>query len=120
MTDQEKQRKLVEALGDYMAQYVEENNPVTCGFQPYSLTIEVCGTNNFALLQVDRDAARDGSLQLRLQLGVARRGTDRLYSNYMPATDAPETVRILRDSASHEQWLEQIAHLSEKVDDYWD
>ena len=116
MTNQEKQRKLVEALGDYIARYVEENSPVTHGFQPYGLSIEVCDTENFAMLRV----ARDDSLQLRLQLGVARRGTDRLYSNFMPAADAQETVRILRDPASHAQWLEQIKHLSDSVDDYWD
>lgn len=120
MTDQEKQCKLVEALGDYIARYVEENSPVTRGFQPYGLSIEVCGTKNLAMLRVSRDAAHDDSLRLRLQLGVVRQGTDRLYSNFMPAADAPETLRILRDPASHAQWLEQIGHLSAKVDEYWD
>ena len=120
MTDQEKQRKLVEALGDYIARHVEENCPVTRGFQPYGLTIEVCGTKNLAMLKVDRDAVQHDSLQLRLQLGVVRKGTDRLYSNFMPAADAQETVRILRDPASHTQWLEQIKHLSDSVDDFWD
>jgi len=120
MTKQEKQRKLMEALGDYIARYVEENSPVTRGFQPYSLSIEVCGTENLAMLRVARDAARDDSLQLRLQLGVVRKGTDRLYSNFMFAADAQETVRILRDPASHAEWLEQIKHLSDSVDDYWD
>ena len=120
MTNLEKQQKLVEALGDYIAQYVEENSPVTLAFRPYGLTIEVCGTENLAMLKVSRDAARDNSLQLRLQLGVARRGTDRLYSNFMSAADAQETVRILRDPASHAQWLEQIKHLSDSVDDFWD
>ena len=119
MTNQEKQRRLVEALGDYIARYVEENSPVTLAFRPYGLTIEVCGTENLAMLKVDRDAAKDQSLQLRLQLGVMRKGTDRLYSNYMPAADAQETVRILRDPASHAQWLEQIKHLSDSVDDFW-
>ena len=120
MTNQEKQRKLVAALGDYIARYVEENSPVTRGFQPYGLTIEVCGTENLAMLKVARDTAQRESLQLRLQLGVVRKGTDRLYSNFMPAADAQETVRILKDPASHAQWLEQIKHLSDSVDDYWD
>lgn len=120
MTNQEKQRKLVEALGDYIARYVEENSPVTRGFQPYGLSIDVCGTENLAMLRVSRDAARDGSLQLRLQLGVVRKGTDRLYSNFMPAAASEEMIRYLRDSASHQAWLEQIAHLSDSVDDYWD
>jgi len=120
MTNQEKQHKLVEALGDYIARYVEENSPVTFAFQPYGLSIEVCGTENLAMLKVDRDAAKDKSIQLRLQLGVVRKGTDRLYSNFMSAADAQETVRILRDPASHAQWLEQIKHLSDSVDDFWD
>lgn len=119
MTNQEKQRKLVEALSDYVARYVEEDSPITRGFQPYGLTIEVCGTKNLAMLKVARDAARPDSLQLRLQLGVVRKGTDRLYSNFMSAADDQETVRILRDPASHAQWLEQIKHLSDSVDDYW-
>ena len=120
MTNQEKQCKLVEALGDYVARYVEENSPITRGFQPYSLSIEVCGTKNLAILKVSRDAAQRDSLQLRLQLSVVRRGTDRLYSNFMPAADAQEIVRILRDPATHAQWLGQIKHLSDSVDDYWD
>lgn len=120
MTNQEKQRKLVEALGDYIARYVEENSPITLGFRPYGLTIEVCGTENVAMMNVSRDAAHRDSLQLRLQLGVFRKGTDRLYSNFLSAADAQETVRILRDPTSHAQWLEQIKHLSESVDNYWD
>ena len=120
MNKQEKQRELVEALGDYIAKYVEENSPITLAFRPYSLTIDVCGTKNLAMLKVSRDAARSDPMQLRLQLGGARKGTDRLYSNFMPAADAQETIRILRDPASHEQWLEQIKSLSDSVDDYWD
>lgn len=120
MTNQEKQHKLVERLGEYMAQYVEKNSPVTRFFQPYSLTIDVCGTKNLAILKVCRDAVKADSLQLRLQLGVMREGTDRLYSNFMSAADAQETVRMLRDPVSHAQWLEQIKHLSDSVDDYWD
>lgn len=120
MTNQEKQNKLVEKLGEYMARYVEENSPVTRGFQPYSLTIEVCGTENLAMLRIAREAARNDSPQLRLQLGVVRGGTDRLYSNFMPAADAQKIVRILRDPITHTQWLEQIKHLSNSVDDYWD
>lgn len=119
MTNKEKQKKLVEALGDYIAKYVEENSPVTPTFKSYGLNIEVCGTKNVAMMIVSRDEAKDDSLQLRLQLGVVRKGTDRLYSNYLPAADAQETVRILRDPASHAQWLKDIKQLSDSVDAYW-
>ena len=120
MTNQEKQRKLVEALGDYIARYVEENSPITLAFRPYGLAIEVCGTENLAMLKVDRDAAKDKSLQLRLQLGALRKGTDRLYSSFLPATDAQEMIRQLRDPAAHARWMEQIRQFSDSVDDYWD
>ena len=120
MTNQEKQHKLVGALGDYIARYVEENSPVTRAFQPLGLTIEVCGTENLAMLKIARDAAQNDSLQLRLQLGVLRKGTDRLYSNFLPAADAQETIRQLRDPVVHARWLEQIKQLSDSVDDYWD
>lgn len=120
MTDQENKLKLMEKLGDYMAQYLEEQGPVTRDFQPYPLYFEISGTENIGLLKVARDAAREGSLQLRLQLGVLREGTDRLYSNFLPAADAQETIRQLRDPAVHMRWLEQIKQLSDSVDDYWD
>ena len=90
MTDQKKQLKLVEALGDYIARYVEENSPVTRTFRPYSLSINICGTRNLAILKVSLDGAHPETLQLRLQLGVVRQGTDRLYSNFMSAADAAE------------------------------
>lgn len=72
------------------------------------------------MLKVLRDASQHDSLQLRLQLAVFRKGTDRLYSNSMLAADAKETVGTLRDPAFCTQWMEQIKHLSESVDDYWD
>jgi len=56
---------------------------------------------------------------VRLQLGVYRKGSNRLYSNFMPAAAAEEMIRYLRDPASHAQWLEQIAQLSDRVDDDW-
>lgn len=120
MTNQEKQRMYVEKLGEHMVRYVEENSPVTREFQPHSLYMDVCGTQNLAIMKISRDILQPDSQQLRLQLGVLRTGTDRFYFNFLSAADAQETVRILRDPASHEQWLEQIRELSDKVDDFWD
>ena len=120
MTAQEKQLKLLEMVGDHMARHVEEHSPVTLDFRPMLLYFEIGGTKNTGMLKVARDAAQKDSLQLRLQLGVLRKGTDRLYSNFLPAADAQETIRKLRDPAVHTQWLEQIKQLSDSVDDYWD
>lgn len=118
--DQEKQRKLMETLGNDMARYLEENGPVTPSFQPIPLYFEISGTDNIGILKVARDAARRDSLQLRLQLGVFRKGTDRLTSYLLPAADAQEIIRQLTDPASHTKWLEGIKQLSDSVDDYWD
>ena len=94
--------------------------PVTLDFQPKTIYFEIDGTENFGILTVARNVAEDNSLRLRLQLGALRKGTDRLYSSFLPATDAQEMIRQLRDPATHGRWMEQIRQFSDSVDDYWD
>ena len=118
ITDHEK--FMMEKMGDYLARYVETSSPVTLDFQPKTNYFEIDGTENFGMLTVARNAAQNDSLQLRLQLGALRKGTDRLYSNFLPATDAQEMIRQLRDPAAHARWMEHIRQLSDSVDDYWD
>lgn len=118
ITDHEK--FMMEKMGDYLAHYVETSSPVTLDFQPKTLYFEIDDTENYGILKVARNVAEDNSLRLRLQLGALRKGTDRLYSSFLPATDAQETIRQLRDPAAHAQWMEQIRQLSDSVDDYWD
>lgn len=120
VTDQEKQLQLMEKVGDHMARHVEALSPVTLDFQPGLLYFEISGTENIGMLKVARNAAQNDSLQLRLQLGALRKGTDRLYSSFLPATDAQEMIRQLRDPAAHARWMEQIRQFSDSVDDYWD
>ena len=118
ITDHEK--FMMEKMGDYLAHYVETSSPVTLDFQPKTIYFEIDDTENYGILTVARNVAEDNSLQLRLQLGALRKGTDRLYSNFLPATDAQEMIRQLRDPAAHARWMEQIRQLSDSVDDYWD
>lgn len=118
ITDHEK--FMMEKMGDYLARYVETSIPVTLDFQPKTIYFEIDGTENFGILTVARNVAEDNSLRLRLQLGALRKGTDRLYSNFLSATDAQEMIRQLRDPAAHARWMEQIRQLSDSVDDYWD
>jgi len=115
MTNEEKKQNLVNVLGNALAERLAENSPVTAAFTPFCVQFPVIGTNNAGRLQLTYQAPG----KVRLQLLVHRNGTDRLYSNFMPAATAEEMIRYLRDPASHQEWLEQIAHLSEKVDDYW-
>lgn len=116
MTNEEKKQNLVQVLGNALAEHLEKNSPVTAAFTPFYVQFPVIGTSNEGRLQLTYQAPD----RVQLQLCVYRKGTDRLYSNFMPAADAQETVRILRDPASHAQWLEQIKHLSDSVDDFWD
>ena len=118
ITDHEK--FMMEKMGDYLARYVETSSPVTLDFQPKTLYFEIDDTENFGILTVARNVAEDNSLRLRLQLGALRKGTDRLYSSFLPATDAQEMIRQLRDPATHGRWMEQIRQFSDSVDDYWD
>lgn len=116
MTNAEKQNKVAEALGKYLAEYLEKNSPVTIAFKPYSLRFDVYGTQNEGMMKLAYNAPGE----VRLQLGIYRKGTDRLYSNFLPVAAQEEMILYLRDPASHQEWLEQIKHLSDSVDDYWD
>ena len=118
ITDHEK--FMMEKMGDYLAHYVETSSPVTLDFQPKTIYFEIDDTENYGILKVARNVAEDNSLRLRLQLRALRKGTDRLYSNFLPATDAQEMIRQLRDPAAHARWMEHIRQLSDSVDDYWD
>ena len=118
ITDHEK--FMMEKMGDYLAHYVETSSPVTLDFQPKTIYFEIDDTENYGILTVARNVAEDNSLQLRLQLGALRKGTDRLYSSFLPATDAQEMIRQLRDPVAHTRWMGLIRQLSDSVDDYWD
>lgn len=116
MTNEKQQRKLIEAVGNYLAEHLEQNCPVTILFRPYNLNFDVYGTKNIGTMQL-RFKAYD---EVSLRLGVFRDGTDRLYSNFLPSSNTEDMIRYLRNPASHQEWLEQIAHLSDSVDNYWD
>ena len=116
MTNAEKQCKVAEALGGYLAEHLEKNSPVTIAFQPCGLRFDVYGTENEGMMKLTYKAPG----KVGLQLGIYRKGTDRLYSNFFPSATAEEMVRYLRNPASHQEWLEQIKHLSDSVNDYWD
>ena len=116
MTNAGKQQKVAEKLGDYLAEHLEKNLPVTIVFPVCRLRFEVYGTENEGVMNLKYNAPG----QVRLQLGIYRKGTDRLYSNFFPAMAAEEMIRYLRDPAAHQEWIEQIKHLSASVDDYWD
>jgi hypothetical protein len=116
MTNAEKKNHLMEVVGNALAEHLEKNNPVTAAFDPFLVRFPVIDTGNIGTMKLTYDAPG----KVRSQLGVYRRGTDRLYSNFMPAAAVEEMIRWLRDPATHQEWLEQIQHLSDSVDDYWD
>lgn len=116
MLDEKKLNIVMKGLGDYLSDYIEKNMPVTIAFQKYGLSFAVYGTQNRGMLQV----SYKGPGELRLQLGVLREGTDRLYSHYLPIRSPEEMIRYLRDPASHADWMNSVRNLSDSVDDYWD
>ena len=111
-----KKRNLVKVVGDALAEHLEQNGPVTAVFAPFAVKFPVIATENEAILRLAYKAPG----QVSLQLGVYRKGTDRLYSNFMSAATSEEMIRCLRDPETQTEWLEQIEHLSKKADDFWD
>ena len=116
MTNEEKKQNLVQVLGNALAEHLEKNSPVTAAFTPFYVQFPVINTQNEGRLQL----TYQGPGLVRLQLGVYRKGTNRLYSHFMSSSTTEEMIRYLRNPASHEAWLDQIGHLSDSVDDYWD
>ena len=116
MTYAEKQYEVVKVVGEYLVEQMEKNGPVTVLFRPCGIRFDVYGTENEGMMKLTYNAPGE----VRLQLGIYRKGTDRLYSNFMPALGTEEMIRYLQDPAVHQEWLEQIKHLSDSVDDYWD
>lgn len=115
MTKEEKKQHLVKVLGNDLADRLEKNRPITAAFTPYCVQFPVIDTKNEGRLLLTYQAPD----QVRLQLCVYRKGTNRQYSHFLPASAGEEMIRYLRDPASHQTWLEQIQHLSDCVDDYW-
>ena len=58
MTNAEKQKKVAEGMGDYLAQHIQKNLPITIGFKPYGLNFDVYGTKN------------KGTMQLTFHMGI--------------------------------------------------
>lgn len=116
MTTVEKQIKVNEALGNYMAEQLEKNMPVTAAFRGCGIQFEICDTKNQGLMKLEYHSPG----KVYGQLGIYRKGTDRMCSNFIPAATADEMICYLRDPATHQEWLEQIQHLSCKVDNFWD
>lgn len=116
MLSKEKMLTVLGAVGNYLADYVEQNSPVTSSFRKEIVRFDFGDSENLGVMTI----AYEDPEQLRLTLGVFRKGTDRLYSNFLPKAGVEETVRRLRDPASHEEWAGLVIHLSESVDDFWD
>lgn len=115
MINSEQQEKIMRAVGDHLAEHIERSVPVTIAFKPCICRFDICESENEGMMRLSCHAPGE----LSLQLGVFRKGTDRLYSNYLPSAAAEDMIRYLRDSASHRDWSDAIAQLSRKVDDFW-
>lgn len=115
MINSKRQEKIMLAVGNHLAEHIERSVPITIAFQPHICRFDICESENEGMMRLSYHVPGE----LSLQLGVFRKGTDRLYSNYLPSAAAEDMIRYLRDSASHRDWLDAIAQLSQKVDDFW-
>lgn len=115
MTDKELM-KIMKAVGNALAENAEHCGAVTVAFEPYTVGFPVRNGKNKGVMRLAYCAPGTVSLQL----GVFRKGTDRLYSNYLFKGTAEEMLRYVRDEAKHKGWMESADHLSKSVDDFWD
>lgn len=116
MTNEEKNKKLMEAAANHLAEYLEQKGPVTALFTPYWVRFQIFGTENEGMMKLTYKAPGE----LRLQIGAYRKGTDRIYSHFLSGAPGEEIICDLRDAETRQLWLKQIQDLSNSVDDFWD
>ena len=116
LTNQEKQTIVMKRVAEELVKGLRTQVPEKGIFQPYGFHFDIFGTKNQGMMQVEYKSGADRMLKL----GVFRKGTDRLYSHFLPRGTNQELIAYLEDPNSLTDWLDSIKHLSDTVDDNWD
>lgn len=115
MTREEKQILVLDRLAEELLKGFPGKVPEKGDFAPFGFGFEIVDSPNHGLMRIEN---RNGNARM-LRLGVHRKGSDRLYSNYLKTGTNEELIAYLRDPANIPQWLETVAHLSDKVDSFF-
>ena len=115
LTNQEKQRLVMERLAEELVKGLRTRIPEKGIFKPYGFRFDVYGTKNVGMMQVEYKSGADRILKL----GVLREGTDRLYSNFLPSGTNQDLIAYLENPDNLSDWLTSIQHLSDTVDAYY-
>lgn len=81
-TPEEQLRFLAGRAAEVMIQRIEDEVPPSGSFGNISVSFEIPGTENKAVLLIEHSLT-GASDQRRLQIGAFRKGTDRLHCNYL-------------------------------------
>lgn len=115
LTNQEKQTIVIKRVAEELVKGLRTQVPEKGIFKPYGFTFDVFGTENKGMMQVEYKSGADRMLKL----GVLRKGTDRLYSHFLPRGTNQALIAYLEDPDNLPEWLTSIQHLSDSVDAYY-
>ena len=116
LTNQEKQTIVMRRVAEELVKGLRTQVPEKGIFKSYGFRFDVYGTKNAGMMQVEYKSGD----QRMLHLGVLRKGTDRLYSHFLPRGTNQDLIAYLENPDNLSEWLESIQHLSDQADDYWD
>ena len=115
LTKEEKQLLIFNRLAEELIKGLQTKIPKSSAFPPFGFGFDIIDSSNHGLMRIEY--YREDQRMLRL--GVYRKGTDRLYSNYLKTGTNEALITYLQDSCRIPEWLEAMNHLSAKVDDYF-
>lgn len=103
-----------EALSS-LAEDGERSIPENGRFSPRAVYLNVAGTQNNGRIAVEYDP-REPKTQRLLNVGVSRKGTDKIISRYPVVGTKAEILNYLKDKKSIDEIHNHIVELSDKVD----
>ena len=101
-----------------MAKRIEYEVPENGKFNKLSVSCNVPETSNKAMLAIECDALEPKNSR-RLSVGVRRKTSDRVISNYILKGTKKEILDYVKNPDNREEIIKTVNNLSESVDNYY-
>lgn len=117
-SNEEKLQLLVGRACEVMAGRVENEVPENGKFAPLSVSWNLPGSLNRAMLAVEADALNPKDSR-RLSVGVTRAGSDKVRQGYILKGTKKEILEFVKDPKNQEEIIKTARQLSDSTDEYY-
>ncbi len=118
LSNEERLKIVIPKAAELLAQWLRDEIPASGPFQRRFVSFSIYGTENEAVVSVERSLTKGEDMRL-LQLGAHRRGSDMLVSYFLKTDTNAGLADYLLSPDTAEEWVKAIEQLSEKVDEKW-